>query len=83
MANTVSCNTKSLIAGNGIRQQRTDGFLSWFTCDGTRKLVSLYLSARSFPVGYGLQPIKLSLPQYRYGNVNVQELTSIYLAIAS
>ena len=49
MATTVSCNTKSLIVGNGIRQWHSDGFLSWFTGNGTRKLVSLYLSARSFP----------------------------------
>ena len=49
MATTVSCNTKSLIVGNGIRQWHSDGFLSLFTSDGTRKLVSLYLSARSLP----------------------------------
>ena len=45
--NYISCNTKSLIVGNGIRQWHSDGFLSWFTGDGTRKLVSLHLSARS------------------------------------
>ena len=49
MATTISCNAKSLIADNGIRQWHSDGFLSWFTGDGTRKLLSLYLSARSFP----------------------------------
>ena len=37
MATTVSCNTKSLIVGNGIRQWHSDGFLSQFTSDGTRK----------------------------------------------
>ena len=49
MATTVSCNTKSLIVGSGIRQWHSVGFLSWFTGNGTRKLVSLYLSAISFP----------------------------------
>ena len=46
MATTVSCNTKSLIVGKGIRQWHSVGFLSWFTGDGTRKLVSLYSSAK-------------------------------------
>ena len=49
MATTVSCNTKSLIVGKGIRQWHSDGFLSLLTSDGTRKLVSLYLLARSLP----------------------------------
>ena len=37
MATTVSCNTKSLIVGNGIRQGHSDDFLPRFTSDGTRK----------------------------------------------
>ena len=47
MATTVlATQFKSLIVGNGIRQWHSNGFLSWFTGDGTRKLVSLYVSAK-------------------------------------
>ena len=37
MATTVSGNPKSLIVGKGIRQWHSDGFLSQYTSDGTRK----------------------------------------------
>ena len=45
-------------------------------------LVCIYQRDLS-PVGYGLQLTKLTVLQYRYGNVNIQGLTSIYLAIVS